>query len=96
MMEALLERVEALERKLAKVEYTVDGFGEHSLDATAQLTGLLVHFLQANGLVDQAALRTFLARFAGSEAGFEDPVEALVARVIDILDFQKLHPEDYV
>ena len=95
MSEGLPERMKELEDELAKIECSVEGVAEQAMDATAQLTGLLVRFLQEAGLVDQVALRTFLTRFAARAPESEDHVGALVARVIGILDFQELYPEDY-
>ncbi|MBB2964990.1 hypothetical protein [Methylobacterium sp. R2-1] len=90
-----MRRIEAVESRLGRAEESVDGLEEQVRDATAQLTGLLAHFLQEAGLVDGSALRRYLARFAGDDKGREDPVGALVTRVLSILDFQRRHAEDY-
>lgn len=95
LSETLMRRIEAVEARLERAEEAVNGLEEQVRDATAQLTGLLAQFLQDAGLVDGVALRRYLARFAGDDAGREDPVGALVTRVVSILDFQRRHAKDY-
>lgn len=85
-------RLQELENKIAHLEAVVDGSEAQTRQATAYVVSIFARFLHEKGLIDQKALRDYVATFEGDASDDEDYMGDLVRLVGDMIDFHRRHP----
>ena len=86
------ERLQELESKIAHLEAVIDGSEAQTREATAYVVSIFARFLHEKGLIDERALRDYVATFEGEASDDEDYMGDLVRLVGDMIDFQRRHP----
>lgn len=88
-------RLRALEAKITYLEAIIDGSEAQTRDATVYLVGIVTRFLHEKGLIDEDALKDYVATFEGDATDREDYLGDLVRQFGFALGFHERYPHDF-